>query len=106
MAHIMVDSDFNEGPRQCRHRGRNNHITEKCWEKFSRPEWVVDLTLLSLVILLMLLQPLILFLPLWYFHRLSMIGRASSSSQNNHSTIHASSSGMNAYIASSFNFGY
>ena len=25
--------------RQCRHCGCNNHISEKCWEKFGRPEW-------------------------------------------------------------------
>ena len=28
-----------KGPRQCRHYGRSNHISEKCWEKFGRPEW-------------------------------------------------------------------
>ena len=28
-----------KGPRQCRHCGRSNHIFEKCWEKFGRPEW-------------------------------------------------------------------
>ena len=25
-------------PRQCNHCGRSNHISEKCWEKFRRPE--------------------------------------------------------------------
>jgi len=25
------------GPRQCKHCGRNNHISEKCWENFGRP---------------------------------------------------------------------
>jgi len=29
-----------KGLRQCRHCGHNNHISEKCWEKISRPEWV------------------------------------------------------------------
>jgi len=28
-----------KGPRQCRHYGRSNHISEKCWEKFGRLEW-------------------------------------------------------------------
>jgi len=28
-----------KGLRQCKHCGRNNHISEKCWEKFGRPEW-------------------------------------------------------------------
>ena len=25
--------------RQCKHCGRNNHISEKCWEKFGHSEW-------------------------------------------------------------------
>ena len=28
-----------KGPQQCRHCGRSNHISEKCWEKFGRLEW-------------------------------------------------------------------
>jgi len=28
-----------KGPRLCRHCGRSNHISEKCWEKFGRIEW-------------------------------------------------------------------
>jgi len=28
-----------KGPRHCTHCGRNNHISEKCWIKFDRPEW-------------------------------------------------------------------
>jgi len=28
-----------KGSRQCRHCGRSNHISEKCSEKFGRPEW-------------------------------------------------------------------
>jgi len=27
-----------KGPRECRHCGRSNHISEKCWEKFGRPD--------------------------------------------------------------------
>jgi len=26
-------------PRHCTHCGWSNHISEKCWEKFDRPEW-------------------------------------------------------------------
>ena len=29
-----------KGPLQCRHCGRSNYISERCWEKFGRPEWV------------------------------------------------------------------
>jgi len=28
-----------KGPRHCKHCGQSNHISEKCWEKFDRPEW-------------------------------------------------------------------
>ena len=28
-----------KGLRHCMHCGRNNHISEKCWTKFGRPEW-------------------------------------------------------------------
>ena len=28
-----------KGPKQCKHCRRNNHISEKCWEKFGRREW-------------------------------------------------------------------
>ena len=28
-----------KGPRHCKHCGQSNHISEKCWEKFGRPEW-------------------------------------------------------------------
>jgi len=31
---------FDKGPHQCRHCEGNNHISEKCWEKFGHPEWV------------------------------------------------------------------
>jgi len=31
-------SGFKKGPRQCRHCERNNHISEKRWEKFGHPE--------------------------------------------------------------------
>jgi len=36
---VDVESASEKGPWQCRHCGRNNHISEKCWEKFGRPEW-------------------------------------------------------------------
>ena len=26
-------------PYQCSHWGRNNHVSEKCWMKFEKPEW-------------------------------------------------------------------
>ena len=26
-------------PRQCKHCGRNNHMSEKCWEKFGHLGW-------------------------------------------------------------------
>jgi len=29
----------NKGPRHCKHCGQNNHIFEKYWTKFGRPEW-------------------------------------------------------------------
>jgi len=32
-------SGFDKGPRQCKHCGKNNHISKKCWDKFSWPEW-------------------------------------------------------------------
>ena len=32
-------STFEKGPRQCRQCEPINHIFEKCWEKFGRPEW-------------------------------------------------------------------
>ena len=28
-----------KGLRHCMHCGQNNHISEKCWMKFGRPEW-------------------------------------------------------------------
>ena len=31
-------SGSEKGPWQCRQCGRSNHVSEKCWEKFSRPE--------------------------------------------------------------------
>ena len=46
-----------KGPIQCKYCGRNNHISEKCWEKFGRREWaqLIDTELLPLEILPMLL---------------------------------------------------
>ena len=32
-------SGRDKGPRQCKYCRRNNHISEKCWGKFGRPEW-------------------------------------------------------------------
>ncbi|XP_020260332.1 uncharacterized protein LOC109836748 isoform X2 [Asparagus officinalis] len=31
--------ESDKGSRQCGHYGRINHISEKCWEKFGRPQW-------------------------------------------------------------------
>ncbi|XP_020243477.1 uncharacterized protein LOC109821726 [Asparagus officinalis] len=31
--------ESDKGSRQCGHCGRTNHISEKCWEKFGRPQW-------------------------------------------------------------------
>jgi len=38
---------------QCKHYRRNNHISEKCWEKFGHPKWaqLVDTDTPPLVIL-------------------------------------------------------
>ena len=30
---------FDKRLHQCRHCGKNNHISKKCWEKFVCPEW-------------------------------------------------------------------
>jgi len=35
-----MQSGFDKGPRQRKHCGRNNHISEKCWEKFGHSECV------------------------------------------------------------------
>ena len=39
------------GSRHCAHYGRNNHISDKCWDKFGKPEWaqVADCTSLQLL---------------------------------------------------------
>jgi len=74
------------GPRQCKHCARNNHISEKCWEKFGCPEWaqLVMLILLPLVILSMFVLPQLLTLVLLalslFYHKRSMIDCIGSSS--------------------------
>jgi len=40
--HIFTDgnqSTPDKGHRHCKHCRRSNHVSEKCWEKFGRPEW-------------------------------------------------------------------
>ena len=32
-------SGFDKAPDNCKHCGRNNHISEKCWEKFGHLKW-------------------------------------------------------------------
>ena len=64
---------------------KNNHIFEKCWEKFGHLEWphLVDADSGTLGEVTILLQPLslvLLLLPVWYYHRTSMIDYDNSSS--------------------------
>ncbi|KAL0386536.1 UNVERIFIED_CONTAM: hypothetical protein Slati_4545400 [Sesamum latifolium] len=33
------DSHISRGPRYCEHCGKTYHISEKCWNKFGKPEW-------------------------------------------------------------------
>jgi len=57
-------SGFDKGPRQCRHFRRNNHILRSAGRNLvalKGHSWLIP-TLLPLVILLMLLQPLLLVL--------------------------------------------
>ena len=62
-----------KGPRQCRHCRRSNHISEKYWEKFERPEdSYLILVLLPRVVLLKVLHLLFMTLPQLYCRR-SMI---------------------------------
>ena len=69
----------------------------------NRHNWLI-LTLLPMVVLFMLLDPLplvLLALPLFCYHRMSMTDCVNSSFfQTSHSVTHAFSSDMNAYIAS------
>jgi len=58
---------------QCRYGSRNNHISEKCWEKFYRAEWTQlsesDSTApLALLRTIYPLPPLFLNLSLLYWH--------------------------------------
>jgi len=78
-------SGFDKGPCQCRHCERNNHYLGSAGINLialNGQNWLI-LTLLPLMILLMLLQPLLIFF-FWFshliLHRLSMIGCANSSS--------------------------
>ena len=64
--------------------------------------WLM-LTLLPLVVLLVLIQPLslvLLTLPLWHYHKTYDRLRQLEFSQSSHSVTRASSSGMNTYIVS------
>jgi len=67
-----------KGPQQCRHCGRSNHISEKCWEKFGRLEWaqLADFDPPARVIFLRSFHPLILALPRLYYRKRSMINSA------------------------------
>ena len=61
MARMEVDRGVSEkAPQQCRHCQRSNHISEKCWKKFSRFEWAqyLSLALLICVALLEIVHPL------------------------------------------------
>ena len=77
-------SGFDKGQCQCKYCGEiitSFRSAKRNLIALNEHKWLI-LTLLPLVILLMLLQPLmvLLVLPLWYFHRLSMIDYARSSS--------------------------
>ena len=67
-----------KGPRHCTHYDQNNHIFEKCWTKFGRPEWaqLADYEHHPHVILFRLFHLLFLIhlvLSLLYYHRRNMI---------------------------------
>ncbi|XP_020258205.1 uncharacterized protein LOC109834580 [Asparagus officinalis] len=90
--------------RQCGHCGRTNHISEKCWEKFGCPQWaqVADTESTNSSISTTtsggpaVTAPTVQISQADY-ERLRQL----ELSQNIHSATHASSSGMDAYIASS-----
>jgi len=93
-------------PRQCRHCERNNHISEKCWEKSNRPEWTYLIDTMTTTPDDTTHAPsatpsssgsLTVVLSQTEYNKLRQL----EFSQNNHSATHATSSGMNAYIASS-----
>ena len=75
-------SGSDKGPRKCRHMGgiiTSIRSVGRNLVTLNGYDWLI-LTLLPLVILLMLFKPPLLVLPLWYFHRQSMIGCTSPSS--------------------------
>jgi len=41
-----------KSPRHCAHYSRNNHTSEKCWDKFSKSEWaqIADTTCTSALV--------------------------------------------------------
>ncbi|XP_020255709.1 uncharacterized protein LOC109832716 [Asparagus officinalis] len=91
------------GSRQCGHYGRTNHISEKCWEKFGRPQWaqVADAESTRSPISTTTSSKPAATIPTVQisqsdYERLRQL----ELSQNSHSATHASSSGMDAYIAS------
>ncbi|XP_020261846.1 uncharacterized protein LOC109837879 [Asparagus officinalis] len=95
--------DSDRGSHQCGHCGRTNHISEKCWEKFGRPQWaqVADAESTRLPISTTISSDPATIVPTIQisqadYERLRQL----ELSQNNHSATHASSSGMDAYIAS------
>ena len=75
---------FNKGPRQYKHCRRNNHISEKCWKKFGHLEWAqmadADSSIPGGAHVLQLFPLVLLALPLWCYHRKSMIDCVNSSS--------------------------
>jgi len=91
---------------QHKHCGRNNHISEKCWEKFDRPEWaqLVDTDTSPLGDITYVPTPsathsgtsgsLTVVLSQEEYDRL----RQFEFSQNNQSATRVSSSSMSAYI--------
>ena len=97
-----------KGARQCKHCGRNNHISEKCYEKFGRLKWAQladdDTSAPGDTARVHSLSAphsafsgsLTVVLSQEKYDRLRQL----EFSQNSHSVIHASSSGMNAYITS------
>ena len=91
-----------KGPRQCRH----NHIFEKCWKKFGRPEWAQFSESDSFALRSTpqdysstpstLPGSSTVILTQEEYDRLRQL----EFSQNNLSTTHASASGMHTYTAS------
>lgn len=99
-------SEFDKEPHRCTHCGRNNHIAEKCWQKFDKPEWA-QLTTGDFITPAGIASPSstasseIPTVQISHADYEQFMQLQSLSTQNSHSATHASSSGINAYIASS-----